>query len=320
MLFLYYLIGCIFYSLYPYALKGDEDICCLVNESDNTFQNGTLTEGGCAGGEGTFADAFYWSTCTITTIGYGDMTLSNEGARLFTVFFAIFGLVVVAVFLGVFQDTVTACGERTAMEKERSGRPNTAAEDFFGTYGGQALQGFLMVIAMLIVNMLLLYIDSGGAATFVNCLYFAIITASSIGYGDYSPSTDAGKIFAAVWYFIMIFAFAAALGSFAGVVLQIREDKKKKMVQEQFGKELSPSELNSIIADGAGPGATSVTKAQFVVSMLKKLDLCDDDDVQQIEKQFKLLDKTGDGKLTADDITDHSMEKILKDADEVLED
>ena len=126
-------------------------------------------------------------------------------------------------------------------------------------------------------------------------------------------------MFASVWFFIMIFAFASALGSFAGVILTMREDKKAQQVQEQFGKKLSASELEGIIADGAGafgrccltsalarllvqtplkrpvittagaqsgPGATSVTKAQFVVSMLKKLELCDDDDVKQIMVRF----------------------------------
>ena len=82
--------------------------------------------------------------------------------------------------------------------------------------------------------------------------YYAVITASSIGYGDFSPSNDEAKIFAAVWLFFMIFAFAGALGSFAGVILTIREDKKAKQVTEQFGKKLSASELEAIIADGAG--------------------------------------------------------------------
>ena len=72
MLFLYYVIGCVFYSVYPYALTSDEDICCIDNSSTGSLGpwNGTLQEGGCSGGAGSFANAFYWSTCTITTIGY----------------------------------------------------------------------------------------------------------------------------------------------------------------------------------------------------------------------------------------------------------
>mgnify|MGYP000135280699 CR=1 FL=1 len=41
LLILYYIIGCVFYSQYEYALTGDADICC-VNDT-------TLQEGGCPG-------------------------------------------------------------------------------------------------------------------------------------------------------------------------------------------------------------------------------------------------------------------------------
>jgi len=249
LLLLYYIIGCVFYSQYAYALTGSDDICC-VDEPGNA--NGTLQEGGCPDGQGTFANAFYWSTCTITTIGYGDLSLTDPGARLFTVFFAIFGLIVVSIFLGVFSDTVTACSERGKLEKEREGRKDTDCEKFFSSYCGQALQGFLMVVAMLCVNSLLIAADSGFTLSFLHSIYYGVITASSIGYGDFSPSSDESKIFGAVWFFIMIFAFASALGTFAGIMLTMREDKKAKQVQEQFGQSLSKSELDAIIADGAG--------------------------------------------------------------------
>ena len=93
----------------------------------------------------------------------------------------------------------------------------------------------------------------------------------------------------------------------------------------------------------SGPGQNSVTKAQFVVSMLKKLKICDDDDVSAIlvshatdvmflctstvvylcwqfstavclvQARFDKLDKTGDGKLSAADITEHKATDLAKD-------
>ena len=45
----------------------------------------------------------------------------DAGARLFTVFFSIFGLVIVAIFLGVFNDMMTGLSERAKMKKEKEG-------------------------------------------------------------------------------------------------------------------------------------------------------------------------------------------------------
>jgi hypothetical protein len=36
----------------------------------------------------------------------------------------------------------------------------------------------------------------------IDCLYFSVITLSTIGYGDFSPATDAGKIFT-IFYIIL---------------------------------------------------------------------------------------------------------------------
>ncbi len=37
-------------------------------------------------------DAFYFSTITLTTIGYGDLAPTTDGAKIFTAFYAIFGI------------------------------------------------------------------------------------------------------------------------------------------------------------------------------------------------------------------------------------
>lgn len=37
-------------------------------------------------------DSFYFSTITLTTIGYGDIAPTTDGAKIFTAFYAIFGI------------------------------------------------------------------------------------------------------------------------------------------------------------------------------------------------------------------------------------
>jgi septal ring factor EnvC (AmiA/AmiB activator) len=54
----------------------------------------------------THIDAFYFSTMTLTTIGYGDLVPSSEGGKIFTSFYAIFGigimLYILSSVIGVF--------------------------------------------------------------------------------------------------------------------------------------------------------------------------------------------------------------------------
>lgn len=38
--------------------------------------------------------------------------------------------------------------------------------------------------------------------SWIDCLYFSVITLTTIGYGDFSPATDAGKIFT-IFYILL---------------------------------------------------------------------------------------------------------------------
>ena len=48
-----------------------------------------------------WADSFYFSVCSITTVGYGDLAPTSDGTRLFTAFYVLFGVAVAFTSLGV---------------------------------------------------------------------------------------------------------------------------------------------------------------------------------------------------------------------------
>jgi voltage-gated potassium channel len=58
-------------------------------------------------------------------------------------------------------------------------------------------------------------------SSIVDFIYFAATTASTVGYGDISPQTKAGRLVAAFWFFPgSLLIFSAVLGRLAGVMVE----------------------------------------------------------------------------------------------------
>ena len=85
----------------------------------------------------------------------------------------------------------------------------------------------------------------------VDAFYFTIVTAATVGYGDISPKTPAGKV-------LTIFLILGGVGTFLGVIagftelfLSRREDKKRSqklhMVTSLFFSELGTPLLKSLV-------------------------------------------------------------------------
>ncbi len=77
----------------------------------------------------------------------------------------------------------------------------------------------------------------------VNAIYFCVVTLGTVGYGDITPTTDAGKIFT-VFYIIfglaVIGGFFATLGAHdrsAAVLVIQRSDSRGHEGRETLSKE-----------------------------------------------------------------------------------
>lgn len=66
--------------------------------------------------------------------------------------------------------------------------------------------------------------------TWVNAYYFSVVTLSTVGYGDITPHTDAGKIFTTFYIFAgvgIITAFFSAFMRKQGQRLEKRAERKR---------------------------------------------------------------------------------------------
>jgi voltage-gated potassium channel len=75
-----------------------------------------------------------------------------------------------------------------------------------------------------IVSILTIVVLSGGVffyhffekLSFVDSLYFCVITLTTVGYGDITPKTDAGKLFTATY----VIAGVAIIAAFANLLIK----------------------------------------------------------------------------------------------------
>lgn len=75
---------------------------------------------------------------------------------------------------------------------------------------------------------LLLYLITGATVfywrtegwTFIDALYFSVMTISTIGYGDFTPTTPLSKLFTIVYAIVGIGVFIAVISKIVAIVLE----------------------------------------------------------------------------------------------------
>ena len=348
-LVLYYIVGCVFFGLYPMALRNNdtsdvtENYCLggsvtqrvvgtssnlqtddLLATCDQSLNDGSSSD--CWG----FVDAFYFTTATLTTVGYGDMGPGDPGARGFALVFALVGTAFVGVALGIISGFLMDKQEAAEEELKRKGGPKEPTPQqkkckkdcpcLFASSTVAALKATISLTITLAVGMIFYYIElvvgqgDTGRATFINLLYFATITSTTVGYGDESPSTAPGRLIGSFYMLFAVVMFGVALSALADIPLSRRRDKMESKMVKQFGDSLSLLELQNIIRNANDdPADDSCSEAEFVISMMLKLDKVKPDQIKKLQQVFDDLDVDKSGTLSLRDVTETEDELLAQD-------
>jgi len=276
----------------------------------------------------TVLDALYFCVTTLTSVGYGDVIMPHQDSSilLFTSFYVFFGVGIVGAALGIVlgwaldkDEKNKGLAEEMAVDFEQGevGKgcfgwlTASHAEVASGRHGHknqQALLRTFLEVSFTVMVGTLAY-QAIEKVSLVKAFYWCCVTVTTVGYGDVTPSTDAGKWFAIVYMLLGTFVMAKALASIAAIPLEIRRLHMEAQVLSQYGKHLSKPELAEIASDPAFsqlglvrqvPGGC--TKTEFIVSMLVKLNKLDAKDVQRCADVFAQLDENGDNQLTEADL------------------
>ena len=69
----------------------------------------------------------------------------------------------------------------------------------------------------------------------LDSLYFSIITLTTVGYGDFAPKTDVGKVFTIMYIFVglgLLSGFIILLGERTGFIKSSKKEEKKEDSQK----------------------------------------------------------------------------------------
>jgi len=131
--------------------------------------------------------------------------------------------------------------------------------------------------------------------SFAEALYWCIITAASIGYGEYSPAKQVSRGLMIIFIPLSVGIIGQGL---AGIVNIFIEEEIKKANLKLMGRELTIEDLDSMNTDDDG----EVSELEFVEFMLKTMKKVDQALLNDLHSQFKKMDADGSGSLQKSDL------------------
>jgi hypothetical protein len=146
--------------------------------------------------------------------------------------------------------------------------------------------------------------------SFTTAFYWAVVTVTTVGYGDVTPTTDFGKIFTCVFATLAVGTVGWAISTIAELYIKasLVNDANEKLDQCR----VTPEYLAEV-----GGKKGYVTRLDFFKATLVSLGKVTDADVEMVDKRFDELDVNDDGQLSIEDLIG-DMDQLAADLAKVL--
>merc|ERR1719487_1256286 len=167
----------------------DDRLTALFERSGNGFEDQQRW---------TFLGSIFFVNSLVTTIGYGSMYPRTSGGMLFTIVFGILGIPVMAYTLRLL---ATLIGDALQPLVARESPKGGAASSSSSGLGASSTTTTLILGAVFLFGGALVYVFLE-PWSYSEAIYFTVITLTSIGFGDYLPSSTASRVF--TMFFIIL--------------------------------------------------------------------------------------------------------------------
>ncbi|CAE7872253.1 TPKA [Symbiodinium microadriaticum] len=245
----------------------------------------------------TWLEAMYFAMVTMSTVGFGDLYPSVWYSQMVTVFFILIGISVVFAQLG---NCVTSIIEptfrfwRSIFERfvpdqyiDISGDNIPAFQvprTPFIFYSKKLAGPIVILLVFQLVSAAIFVRVEPEVFDFGTAFWYVMVTATTVGYGDISAESTAGRIWAILHILLSVCLLAALIGDFGNLY-----EERKGLVERAYHFTRSYDE--EVLAALDEDGNKIVGKHEFILGMLKETGKLDQkEDIAPLEALYiKLL-------------------------------
>ena len=141
----------------------------------------------------------------------------------------------------------------------------------------------VFVFNLVLASVLFAFVFNDRDISFIECVYAAVVTLSTVGFGDYSIGKKTNHILGGVF---VLLSTAVSAWCLSAMIAVVSLTKQKKLIETK----LNAQEVMEADADGD----QILSKTEFVLYKLKKMALIDDDVLASLEQQFLIENETSD--------------------------
>ncbi|CAM9262395.1 unnamed protein product, partial [Ectocarpus fasciculatus] len=159
-----------------------------------------------------FLDSLYFLIVSFTTTGYGDIVASQGGSRAMISLLILLGMITMGYVAAVFSDLFANKLHKQILKRNKREMSVQSFDYELKKANSKALYSVICILTIVLLGSAV--ISAVETWPFIDAVYWAIVTITTVGYGDITPKTASGRAFCIVYILLGSLVVARAISVF----------------------------------------------------------------------------------------------------------